>query len=1163
MSDTEYRDPERESDDEEEYSDEEDDDITKRTKQAISDMKTKFNGQATDETVDRFLYDHRAVVKHVGLDGVTFFHKIIQLVYEKSNEKSLNASDIRPLFERLVKSYPDLLRVPDQEGQTPLYRAIYLKRYTWKLVDYMLDSCEDPECIQDALDRTCGKGESLKTCMTLAFEKDLNTRVLQNLVRNASPTVLERPDGSHRTPFHYAVQYGQCTDERVEVIKLLLEKDGEIVQKQNQSGTSRPIDTFLDRKYARKEEGRQDPVEYSVYGEHERTARAYLDLLSKERAAKMREAEKERTDANPTGSGLAPRDKEPPKAGSLPPKEAKSQLGGDRDRGPKRIGLDREKPKQYADPKLDETERRRQELREKEEREHQERKAKEDKKQQQERVSERDSSRAMIQFRDPKERLDEAVGDRPKLQVGLVGIEPAPNTPLKRVGTQRFDAADAKKKEKKTSSSKKASKKPDPKVLAKNSAQILRMLKLHYMRTRGIKMTTSFLYGKNIQQDMQICFDYEGLPSEIQDHVFLERFGRDGNSGIRFDEVLMYVRFPIVAVERTGRRAPKPRALGRQDMEFFFDWLYNKGVRRILKVEVDDSGKIPHSDQAIQISLEKIMVEHLDWQKTDLDPRVICQISSKAEPAGPGASRESSALSNTNNGLREVTLKWSGNNAVLRAWSELEGLPQLPNLQVVNLNVPAQSDLYDERDWVQKNISEFGVRLNRNADVFQNVDTLPRIMDSNGSQFSETSSEKKTPLTKYEPPKGRKIVVVPREGKKGTEMSVSSSGLPKTAGRSNPVTEHEWLKCVEQFAGCMDLFWKKTVELSREWLNAGSKTDARLPAAESQNMKALQNLGKDVVVALIDDGVDGCDPAFSGRVIEGKTFDYQDGGVGQYYISARGHGTEMARMILKVCPMANVYSIRLKTHTSPDKGQSTIDAVSAALAIEAALEKKATIISMSWTIPVPPEGSKERQLLDSVLERACSRNVLMFCSSPDQISATKHYPSAFRRSRFFLIGAAHDDGSAYGHAGKDNDFIFPGVNVNTNSGASLPALLADKMSSSKESTGSSIATALAAGLAAMIAYCFKASALGIVTDRMEKGKDYVAGPELVQPGDVDKIAQHEVLKTAFNRIGKMDNGQFIQVWDRFKPASQILEGDGRYEDKLTCIMKLCSNLIER
>lgn len=152
----------------------------------------------------------------------------------------------------------------------------------------------------------------------------------------------------------------------------------------------------------------------------------------------------------------------------------------------------------------------------------------------------------------------------------------------------------------------------------------------------------------------------------------------------------MYVKFPDVTVIHSGRRAPKPRALGRQDMEFFFDWLYAKGVRRILKLEVEDSGKIPHSDEAIQISLDKIMVEHLDWQKTDLDPRVICNISSKSDRPTASGDDPDDGVKNI---LREVTLNWSGNNAVLRAWSEPEGLPQLQKLEVINLCIPPHSDV--------------------------------------------------------------------------------------------------------------------------------------------------------------------------------------------------------------------------------------------------------------------------------------------------------------------------------------------------------------------------------------------------------------------------------------------------------------------------------------
>jgi hypothetical protein len=219
---------------------------------------------------------------------------------------------------------------------------------------------------------------------------------------------------------------------------------------------------------------------------------------------------------------------------------------------------------------------------------------------------------------------------------------------------------------------------------------------------------------------------------------------------------------------------------------------------------------------------------------------------------------------------------------------------------------------------------------------------------------------------------------------------------------------------------------------------------------------------------------------------------------------------------------------------------------------------------MSWTLPEPEDGSEEKKLLDSVLERACQQKVLMFCSSSDQISATKHYPSAYKRQRFFLIGAAHDDGTAFGHAGKDNDFIFPGVNVNTSGGSSLAVNLADRTSSTKESTGSSIATALAAGLAALITYCFKLSAVAIVTTRLQHGKDYTAGTELVKPEHVDKIIEHEVLKTAFGKIGEVEAGSFIPVWKRFAGVTLELESETNSDEKkLTHIMNLCSNLIER
>lgn len=67
-----------------------------------------------------------------------------------------------------------------------------------------------------------------------------------------------------------------------------------------------------------------------------------------------------------------------------------------------------------------------------------------------------------------------------------------------------------------------------------------------------------------------------------------------------------------------------------------------------------------------------------------VDPEVICGISSEAEhwPTGDDYCQHS------NNELKVLDLRWSGSNAVLRAWSEPEGLPLLRNLETVNIIIP-------------------------------------------------------------------------------------------------------------------------------------------------------------------------------------------------------------------------------------------------------------------------------------------------------------------------------------------------------------------------------------------------------------------------------------------------------------------------------------------
>lgn len=140
-----------------------------------------------------------------------------------------------------------------------------------------------------------------------------------------------------------------------------------------------------------------------------------------------------------------------------------------------------------------------------------------------------------------------------------------------------------------------------------------------------------------------------------------------------FEDTLKYVLLPNIRVDKPAaavskflsRSTAKDTGKGRDDYTVIFDWLRSKGVKRIFNLYIDDSEEPSHSDETIERALQGIEVLKVwDWQRTDLSSEVIV----KAAPS-----------------VSQVNLYWGGNNAVLRSWSESEGLNQLKNLDTVVL----------------------------------------------------------------------------------------------------------------------------------------------------------------------------------------------------------------------------------------------------------------------------------------------------------------------------------------------------------------------------------------------------------------------------------------------------------------------------------------------
>ncbi|EXL78263.1 hypothetical protein FOPG_07438 [Fusarium oxysporum f. sp. conglutinans race 2 54008] len=413
---------------------------------------------------------------------------------------------------------------------------------------------------------------------------------------------------------------------------------------------------------------------------------------------------------------------------------------------------------------------------------------------------------------------------------------------------------------------------------------------------------------------------------------------------------------------------------------------------------------------------------------------------------------------------------------------------------------------YDSPHWINQRIMEFERRLNKNRESPHEAQL--RISDSlsfSGNKSGHIRVKLVDPAT-------------------GSTLGVASNIVSPTtiSTRDQGVNEDRWLRSIENFASAMAPYWEDTVTNFLE---------------TRQNSGTTERVESDVVIALIDDGVDKFEIGRPDQVLEGKSFDFHDERVNPPYLSAQGHGTTMASMILRVCPMAKVYPIRLKTYNSAD-GKSTIDPRYAARAIQAALDKNATIISMSWTLPIESGKDHMKEELHAVLKRAVENKVLMFCSAPDKGKFTElDYPSGPWPNSFFRIGAAYSNGTVFQWTPEVGiTYILPGVDVVQDQIKGGSSKSGEGSKSGKNLTGSSVATALGAGLAAMIIYCVKASILSVKTANQNK-----AAIHPIPDDRAIQVAKPDAMKRAFASLGSTTSNKFIQVWEELDKARVILE----------------------
>ncbi|ROV88757.1 hypothetical protein VMCG_10053 [Cytospora schulzeri] len=655
--------------------------------------------------------------------------------------------------------------------------------------------------------------------------------------------------------------------------------------------------------------------------------------------------------------------------------------------------------------------------------------------------------------------------------------------------------------------------------------KIRRLLKLHYIRSRPEMDAKQLLYGKDAL-DRNFYFDASHLNGRSPGEVagLIRMLASPGG----FEDTLSYVCVPALShipedIARSGPTSQtytanqgrqresdsqdeKPK--GRDSAVICFDELARAGVRNILHLVVEDMKSPPHTDAAIERAIrgedsrvpknrrreDGFEVEIWDWRKFDLDTDVIRFSAAK---------------------LTQVHLYWSGNQTVLKAWACNEGLPRLCQASDRNLTMVIihWSPGFEGPQRCESLLADFKREVeNRTSNMTPGI----------------TVHLKKLP-----------------SGKTAGDADDSHRG-PLTPGAPRPPPDHSWIETMESFRKAL-----MTV-------HAAFETDIK---------------PERVKVALIDDGVDRTNLLTYNNRVEVTGVSYWTGSAGMapqnpsWHQSTHGHGTIMASSIVRVNPWVFLYVMRIQDEVdviSRQDGGIRIRVESAARAIEDAIAAAVKIISISWTIrdlahrdtKAYPEHEREGiKALKKAIDKAKEMNILMFCSASDDIhkKGIDTLPYSHASNYVFRIGAA----DAYGWSDRQTedhntiDWFFPGNQVaddfNPRSVRTDQLMYRD---------GSSVATALAAGLASLILY--------LVNVMKEH---YRAEPKIANKYSeyADRLCQRNVMKKAFDNIITDDNyrdKKFLPVWDLFgKRADKILEDTRNKDAKWEILAELCTKLV--
>ncbi|KAL6795510.1 hypothetical protein J3E68DRAFT_404485 [Trichoderma sp. SZMC 28012] len=563
-------------------------------------------------------------------------------------------------------------------------------------------------------------------------------------------------------------------------------------------------------------------------------------------------------------------------------------------------------------------------------------------------------------------------------------------------------------------------------------------------RNLGIQDIRKILRDSEVEAH-EMCFQLPQLKSDTKNESstdYVKRLKAMKDDFFRYEKVLKYANFPDLSgqAQFMGNEDLKQ---DHREVKDVFRWLRDRKVDEVVSLSVGDRLHCPHDDEDVKYCVNEFHVRVLNWKKLDIYLKNM--VKSPVE---------------------ELHLYSSGNRSVHDQW-----IAQLPKFeQLKRLYVYVVKDVLSSRR--VKKVSE---QLERDLNRLNRKLKYRWIGDEEESQYKDEESDEDEKRENEgeeedESDEEEEEEEEEEEGEKEEETERGEERGEETAGDKsrdikNPpkikVLRIQWLQQQNK------IIYRSLDTISSDLVGPHLATFVKKFGAYNRDFKDTTTRTK---VALIDSGVvvvgGGRSESINGnslesdlahRIVDGISLVSRDNEEHTWWHATEPHGTQMATLICSINPFCDLYVVKVA-----ESNASGITGQNVAKAIDWARGKGVDIISLSLVAFSDPDKK-----MFNAIKAASDDDIVITCSTADEGSINAHSVGENNKN-VISISACDKWGNPLPQSQKTGfDYQFIGKNVHV---GQVPYL-----ESVESIEGSSVSTAVAAGMASLILACARIS----------------------------------------------------------------------------------------